>query len=355
LASGWLLGSIKVMQDVRSSIRRIAASDFTVTIYGESGTGKELVARAIHDNSPRASRPFVEVDISSLAPTLAESELFGHVKGAFTGATQNRPGFFTAADGGTLFLDEISNMSLEIQGKLLRILESREVQPVGSERKHAVDVRIVAATNRDLYRLVEESTFREDLYYRLNVIPFSVPPLRDRADDVPLLAMHFLKEALAASPSAVQGFTTEAMARLISHSWPGNVRELRNLVERLVATCDRPYVGVEHLPPEIRDRASTTTDVQDLPVPTTAAELREAKRLVKDQVLNRLEQRFVLHALERAGGNVSKAAELVGLLRPNLHALIRKHGIRTRDLEGEAQEPPPHAPDSPEEDGDEEP
>ncbi|MDX9999970.1 MAG: sigma-54 dependent transcriptional regulator [Polyangia bacterium] len=335
-----LLGDTKVMQDVRASIRRIAASDFTVTIYGESGTGKELVARSIHEHSARAQKPFVEVDISTLAPSLAESELFGHVKGAFTGATQTRPGFFTAADGGTLFLDEISNMSIEVQGKLLRILESREVQPVGSERKHPVDVRIVAATNRDLYTLVEEGKFRDDLYYRLNVIPFSVPPLREHSDDVPLLALHFLKQAQEASPTVVQGFTTETMAKLISHGWPGNVRELKNLVARLVATCDRPYVTLEHLPPEIREKAPASADMADLPVPTTAAELKEAKRLLKDQVLSRLEKRFVQNALDRAGGNVSRAAEMVGLLRPNLHALMRKYGVRAKDASGDGPEPP---------------
>lgn len=326
-----LLGSSKMMQDVRASIRRIALADFTVTIHGESGTGKELVARAIHGHSPRSAKPFVEVDISSLAPTLAESELFGHVRGAFTGAVQSRPGFFTAADGGTLFLDEISNMSLEIQGKLLRVIESRQVQPVGSERKHAIDVRIIAATNRDLYGLVEEGRIREDLYYRLNVIPFTVPPLRDHPDDVPLLAMHFLQQARASSQSEVQGFTTEVMAKLISYAWPGNVRELKNLVERLVATSHRPYVEMEHLPPEICEPRSIPAELPTLPVPTTAEELKKAKRLLKEKITDELERSFVLQALERSGGNVTRAAELTGILRPNLHALIRKHGIRTRD------------------------
>ncbi len=326
-----LLGRSKAMEDIRRQILKVAPSHFTVTIYGESGTGKELIARAIHDHSARADGPFVPVDVSTLSAGLIESELFGHVKGAFTGATQARPGLFQQASGGTLFLDELASLTLEFQGKLLRVLETRRVRPVGGEGEVDIDVRVVAATNRDLYQLVEAGRFREDLYYRLNVIPITVPSLRDRADDIPLLATHFLKAAAADTRSPLQGFTTAAMAKLIAWHWPGNVRELKNIVERVVATVDREYVDVIHLPPEIAGRASTTDEDLGLDdVPATADELKEAKRRVKELVYEKVEKAFVLKALEASEGNVTRAAEAVGLLRPNFHALMRKYGIRAR-------------------------
>jgi DNA-binding NtrC family response regulator len=321
-----ILGRSKIMEDLRRQILKIAASQFTVTVYGESGTGKELIARAVHEHSPRAAGPFISVDISALSPSLLESELFGHVKGAFTGATQSRPGYILAADGGTLFLDEISNMSLEAQGKLLRVLESRELRPVGSELVHKVDVRVIAATNRDLYLLVESGAFREDLYYRLNVIPVTVPPLRERGDDVPLLAMHFLRAATAAGEGQARSFTTAAMAKLMAHQWPGNVRELKNIVARLVATVDAELVDVRHLPPEIAGEAGDALDLDA--VPRTTEELKEAKRRLKEMVYERVEREFVVEALRRGGGNVTRAAELVGMQRTNLHALMRRYGIR---------------------------
>jgi DNA-binding NtrC family response regulator len=323
-----LLGSSTEMQGLRATIRRIAPSDFTIAIYGESGTGKELVAHAIHENSQRAGKPFVEVDISALTPTLAESELFGHVKGAFTGASQNRQGHFTLADGGTLFLDEVSNISLEIQGKLLRVLETRSVRPVGSERKHGVNVRIVTATNQNLYQLVEQGKFREDLYYRLNVIPLTIPPLRERTDDIPLLAMHFLTESKRAFTTPVQGFTTEAMAKLIAHPWPGNVRELKNIIERLVSICEQPLIGVEHIPSEIIGTTAGLPDLETQPIPQNAQELKRLKKQLKEQVTSHIEQKFVLYALERSQWNVTRAAKLVSIQRPNFHALMRKHGIK---------------------------
>jgi len=323
-----ILGRSTASEELKAQILKIAPTNFTVTVYGESGTGKELIAQAIHESSQRADRPYVTVDISSLTPTLVESELFGHVKGAFTGATQNRPGYFMIANTGTLFLDEISNINLEVQGKLLRVLESRKVRPVGSEVEHEVDVRIITATNRDLYQLVEQGKFREDLYYRLNVIPITVPPLRDRQDDIPLLASHFLREAKASSGSRVQGFTTAVVAKLLAYHWPGNVRELKNIVERLVATVDADHIGVEHLPPSIAGRLPFEEDVGLASAPATARDLVEAKRKVKELVYEEVERQFVASALQRAEGNVTRAAELVGMQRPNFHALMRKYGIR---------------------------
>lgn len=331
-----LLGRAKATEDLKRQILKVAPSSFTVMIYGESGTGKELVAQAIHEHSPRFDRPFVAVDISALAPTLVESELFGHVRGAFTGATQNRHGHLVAANGGTVFLDEIANMSPEVQGKLLRVLENRRVRPVGSEHEQAIDVRVVAATNKDLYEMVEAGTFREDLYYRLNVIPITVPPLRERADDVPLLATHFLKTALVGAASGtggapcVKGFTTAAMSKLIAFSWPGNVRQLRNVVNRLVATVESDYIGVEHLPAEIAGAARARASEKAAPLPRTAEELKEAKKREKELVYRALEVRFVLSALKQCEGNVTRAAELVGMQRPNFHALMRKYGIRAK-------------------------
>jgi two-component system NtrC family response regulator len=327
-----LIGRSKVMEDLLAQIRRVATTDFTVAIYGESGTGKELVARAVHDLSQRREAPFVAVDLSALSPGLVESELFGHVKGAFTGATQGRPGYFLNARRGTLFLDEISNISLELQGKLLRAIESRRIHPVGSERDVEIDVRLVVATNQDLQELVEAGTFRKDLYYRLNVIPLRLPPLRERPEDIPLLAMHFLEEARRSAPSAAKGFSAEAMARLLAHSWPGNVREMKNLIERLVATLDVDLIRLENLPPDIRTRTSASTRMDV--VPETMEELKQAKRRVKEAVYAQVEKSFVWKALEAAGWNVTHAAQRAGMARPNFHALMRKYGIRARGEDG---------------------
>ncbi len=323
-----LIGRSKAMEDLLAQIRRVAPTDFTVAIYGESGTGKELAARSVHDLSHRRAMPFVAVDLSALSPGLVESELFGHVKGAFTGATQGRPGYFANARGGTLFLDEVSNVSLELQGKLLRAIESRRVHAVGSEREVEIDVRLVVATNQDLQQLVDAATFRKDLYYRLNVIPLRIPPLRERAEDVPLLAMHFLEQARRAAPTAAQGFSAEAMARLLAYDWPGNVREMKNLVERLAATLEVDLIRLENLPPEIRTRASASSGIEL--APQTVEELKQAKRRVKEAVYAQVEKKFVWNALEAAGWNVTHAAQKAGMARPNFHALMRKYGIRAR-------------------------
>ncbi|RJO74427.1 MAG: sigma-54-dependent Fis family transcriptional regulator [Myxococcales bacterium] len=325
-----IIGRSKAIEDVERQILKIAPTDFTVMVYGESGTGKELVAQAIHENSARRERPFVAVDLSALTPTLIESELFGHAKGAFTGATASKPGYFSLAHGGTLFLDEVSNISYELQGKLLRVLESRSVQPVGGQTAREVDVRVVAATNKALDAMVEGGTFREDLYYRLNVIPLTLPPLRERTDDIPMLAMHFLAKAAEEAHKATRGFTTEAMAKLVSYGWPGNVRQLKNVCERLVATAEAELVGVEQLPAEISG-GTISVDLGSDAVPQTADELKEVKRKLKDMVYAQVEKDFLIDALNRTGWNVTKAAELVGMLRPNFHALMRKYGVKTRE------------------------
>lgn len=332
-----LLGRSRPMDAIRKQILKIAPTSFTVTIAGESGTGKELVAREIHNRSRRASRPFVAVDISSLSAGLVESELFGHVRGAFTGASRDRPGYFVLANTGTLFLDEIANVGMELQGKLLRVLETRRIRPVGGEAEIDVDVRLVAATNRDLHKLAEQGQFREDLYYRLNVIPIELPPLRERTDDIPLLALNFLRQARESSGTRLEGFATEAMARLVAYRWPGNVRELRNIIERLAATVDQPLVRLEQLPHEIAAAAPSVELPPDEPIPASAEDLKEAKRRMRDLVYEKLEKQFVFSALDRGGWNVTHTAALVGMQRPNFHALMRKYGIRTSDAGGEEE------------------
>jgi two-component system NtrC family response regulator len=323
-----IIGRSKAMGDVLNQVLKIAPTDFTVMIYGESGTGKELIAQAIHQNSLRRDKPFVAVDISSLTPTLVESELFGHVKGAFTGATRNRPGYFTIASGGTLFLDEISNISYDLQGKLLRALESRRIRPVGGESEQEIDIRLIAASNQDLYKMVEDGKFREDLYYRMNVIPITVPPLRQRSEDVPLLAMNFLEKAQEENNTRIKGFTSEAMAKIIAHEWRGNVRELKNFVERLVGTVDAELLGIEHLPVEISGVSPIERNIEMEDVPGTLEDLKEIKRRMKEKVYEQVERVFILNALEKSGWNITQAASAVGMQRPNFHALMRKYGIR---------------------------
>jgi two-component system NtrC family response regulator len=321
----------KPMKDILLQIVRIAPSDFTVMIYGESGTGKELIAHAIHENSARREKPFVTADVSALTPTLVESELFGHVKGAFTGAVRSRPGCFTIADGGTLFLDEIANINYDLQGKLLRVLENKRVRPVGSDNDQKIDIRLITATNQDLFKLVQAQKFREDLYYRLNVIPLNVPPLRSRTDDIPLLATHFLEKARENSETRIKGFTTEAMAKLIAYEWPGNVRELKNIVERLVGTVDAELVRIEHLPPKISGMVPVAPGLGIGPVPESVKELKESKRRLREKVYEQVERAFIFNALDRTAWNITRAAAMVGMQRTNFHALMRKYGIKKKE------------------------
>ncbi len=324
-----LVGESKSMERVFALIRQVAPTDGTVLITGESGTGKEMVARAIHRLSPRGEKPFVTCDCGALAPTLLESELFGHVEGSFTGAIASKEGLFEVADTGTLFLDEVSNISLEIQAKLLRVLESRKVKRVGDTAERDVRIRLIAATNQDLGELVQKRDFRADLYYRLNVVPIQVPPLRDREGDIPLLCMTFLERFRKATRTKARQFTPQAMNGLQDYSWPGNVRELRNIVERIAILCPSETVDVGDLPEEIR-RVSLDGVVRALPV--TWEEFKRLKRRVEKTAVEDIERRFLQQALERTGGNVTKAAENIGMQRTNLHALIQKYGISVRQM-----------------------
>jgi transcriptional regulator with GAF, ATPase, and Fis domain len=312
------------MREVNALVARVAPTDTTVLVVGESGTGKELLAGSIHAASRRRDRPMVSLDCSTLAPGLLESELFGHVKGSFTGALVSKPGLFEMAHHGTLFLDEVASLTLETQGKLLRTLESGEIKPVGGVSARTVDIRLIAATNRDLSHLVAAKTFREDLYYRLNVLPIRLPPLRERAEDVPALLDFFLARYRAAARRGPVHISTPARERLAQYGWPGNVRELKNLVERLVVTVDDDTIREHHLPPDVRGLAQPTPAA----APRTNDELKEMKRTAHERLVGELEQRFVRDALARNEGNVSRAARDTGMLRPNFHALMRKHRIR---------------------------
>jgi two-component system NtrC family response regulator len=319
-----IIGGSRPMEHVFSLIKRVAPTDGTVLVVGESGTGKEMVVRAIHRLSRRKDHPLLACDCSALAPTLLESELFGHVKGSFSGAVATKQGVFEAAHKGTLFLDEVANLTMETQGKLLRVLETRRVRKVGDTADREIDIRLIAATNRDLLDLVREGTFREDLYYRLNVVPIHLPPLRERPGDVPRIATFFLERLCRKNGLRPKRFTPEAMAQMESYHWPGNVRELRNLIERMAILCDSDRIEPRHLPPEIR-RTPLAASVMALP--RSWEEFRRFKRQIRDSAAADLERRFLLEALQRHDGNVSKAAEDVGMQRTNFHALMRRHGV----------------------------
>ena len=320
-----IVGESRPMERVFALARRVAPTDGTVLLIGESGTGKEMFVRAIHRLSRRKDHPLLACDCSALAPTLLESELFGHVKGSFSGAIATKHGLFEAADKGTLFLDEIGNLSMETQGKLLRALETRHVKKVGDTSEREVDIRLISATNRDLSEMVREGTFREDLYYRLNVVPIHLPPLRERIGDIPLLAASFLDRFCKKNQVAVKGFTPEAMCMIESYTWPGNVRELRNIVERLAILCDHEVIEPRHLPSEIRQ--ATLRPTSSTPLPHNWEDFKQLKQQVRDAAVQQLERRFLVEALERCNGNVSRAAEEIGIQRTNLHALMRKYDI----------------------------
>jgi DNA-binding NtrC family response regulator len=316
-----MLGQCQAMRDVFALIERIASSDATVLVTGESGTGKEMIVRAIHRLSRRHDRPFLGCDCTALAPTLLESELFGHVKGSFSGAIATKKGLFEAAHQGTLLLDEVSNLSMETQGKLLRVLETRQIRKVGDTTEREVDIRLIATTNRSLAEMVKVGAFRADLYYRLNVVPVSLPPLRERPGDIPLLASIFLERFSQQMGLELKGFSGEAMRQLEIYSWPGNVRELRNIVERLAVLYGGTQIEWQHLPSEIRQAKCSASSGE---VPRTWEEFKDLKR----QIIEDLERRFLLAALERSAQNITQAAEAVGMQRTNFHALLRHHGLR---------------------------
>jgi len=293
-----IVGTSEPMQRVFETILQVAPSRASVLIIGESGTGKELVANAIHHHSTRASRPFVKLHCAALAETLLESELFGHERGAFTGAVTRRDGRFKQADGGTLFLDEIGEISPAIQVKLLRFLQEREFEPVGSNQTVKVNVRVVAATNRDLSKEVKAGRFREDLYYRLNVVTIETPPLRTRPSDIPLLALRFLQTYAADNGKTIRGFTRRALHHLTHYSWPGNVRELENAVERAVVVCRGPEIDEQDLGPHIL--STQKRDHDGMPV-------------VPGATLAELERYAILRTLEYTGGATTRAAEILGI------------------------------------------
>lgn len=324
------IGESREMQKIYRRIMQVAPTESTVLISGESGTGKELVARGIHRHSPRHEGPFVAVDCTSLAENLLESELFGHVKGSFTGAMHSKPGLFKVADGGTLFLDEVANISLTTQAKLLRVLQQREVTPIGDVRPVPIDIRLVAATNRDLREMVARGEFRDDLFFRLNIIPIPLPPLRERTGDLPLLIRHFLHQFAAETGKEIRGLASDALAKLERHNFPGNVRELENIIERAVVLAEGDLVHDVDL--ELQIAGEGQERVRH--IPRSVEELKETKRILREKAIEPVEKAFALEALERNNWNVTRAAEDTGMLRPNFQALMKKLGISLRRQTG---------------------
>jgi two-component system response regulator PilR (NtrC family) len=315
---GDLLGRSVPMRELFADLMRIAPSELSVLIEGETGTGKELVADSIHRASPRAQGPYVVFDCSAVAPTLAESELFGHEKGAFTGAATRHTGLFREAQGGTLLLDEIGELPQSLQVKLLRALQERSIRPVGGTQEIALDVRVLAATNRDVEADVAAGKFRQDLYYRLNVIRLNLPALRERREDVPLLAERFVKRFAAEMGKEVTGFTTDALRALEQYEYPGNVRELENVIERAVALSGSRVIGLGDLPRELSGQAGAPAS-ELLALPAEGCEL--------EKVLNEIERRFLVEALERAGGVRKNAAKLLGVTFRSLRYRLQKQGL----------------------------
>ncbi|HXH25787.1 MAG TPA: sigma-54 dependent transcriptional regulator [Vicinamibacterales bacterium] len=320
---GRLIGSSRAMLEVFRLIDRAGPTDSTVLILGESGTGKELVAEAIHENSPRRSKPFVKLNCAAIPETLLESELFGHEKGAFTGAVGRKPGKFEQADGGTLLLDEIGDMTLATQAKILRALQEREFQRVGGTQTIKVDVRILASTNKDLERAVRDGTFRDDLYFRLNVVTIHVPPLRERREEIPELADHFLAEANARLNRSITRLAPDALAALMEYSWPGNVRELRNMIERAVVVNDGDVLALSSFPPPIRPA--------DPPL-GAVGRWDALQNLTLDEKVAQLERAFVVDALTRTGGVQAAAARLLGITERSVWHLVKKHRIEVSRL-----------------------
>jgi two-component system response regulator AtoC len=313
-----ILGKSKSMLDLFALIKKVAGSRSTVLIEGKSGTGKELVAKATHYNSPRRARPLVTLNCGAIPKDLLESELFGHVKGAFTGAIANKRGLFEEADGGSLFLDEIGELSLELQVKLLRVLQEREIRRVGDTRTVGVDVRLIAATNRDLAQAVKDGFFREDLYYRLNVIAIVIPDLKDRAEDIPVLASHFLMKYAKEADPPIEGIAKDAMRLLLEYDWPGNVRELENVIERGVILAHGPQILPEDLPAHVRARQTP------LPHQPKAASSHRP-------TLEELEREYIATVLRETRWHQMQAAHILGIDRRTLYRKIRTYGFQPPD------------------------
>ena len=309
-----IAGDSPAMQGILEVVRRVSPTSISVLIEGPSGTGKELLARAIHDNSLRRNKPFRPVNCAGLTETLLESELFGHVKGAFTGANADRKGLFEIADQGTLFLDEIGDMPLNMQAKLLRVIEDGMVIPVGSNKATAVDVRIISATNHSLTRLIAEKKFREDLYFRIKGVNVSLPSLRERPEDIPLLIEHFVRAAAEETGSKVHGVTEAAMQILTSYDWPGNIRQLKNAVRTMVVMCDHEALDVSDIPPDIARRRQLTG------TSTTPANLAGVS-------LNELEKKAIIDTLAKTEGNREKAAKILGIGERTLYRKIKEYNL----------------------------
>lgn len=320
---GFIIGEHPLMQRINALITRVANTDATVLITGESGTGKEVVARAIHSLSQRVHRPFVPINCAAIPHELLESELFGHARGAFTGAHSARAGMFQLAEGGTIFLDEVGEIPITLQPKLLRVLQCGEVRPVGSDQTTAIDVRVIAATNKDLAKELQAGTFREDLFYRLQVIPIHLPPLRSRRSDVPLLLAHFLEKSNRKyAASAI--ISEEASVYLWEYDWPGNVRELENVVERLVVLCENGQIGLNDLPANIASFVSE----KKLPQPTLINNDMDFRSALKQ-----FEQRLIDEALRLANGNKAMAARMLKIKRTTLVAKLHSRSTRKEDDE----------------------
>lgn len=308
-----IIGRHEKMQKLIQTVSQVAETDATVLISGESGTGKELIAGAIHYNSTRKQGPFIKINCAAITETLLESELFGHEKGSFTGANKRKEGKFQLADNGSLFLDEISETSMSMQVKLLRALQEREITPVGADRSVSFDTRIIAATNKDLVALIEKEDFREDLYYRLNVINLRVPALRERAGDIGLLADHFLKVYSEKNSRNIKGFTPDGMDKLISHDWPGNVRELMNTIERSVILSQQDYLGKDDIQIEFKSQSAQNE----------AGQGGDSG----DKTLDEVEKLAILKVLDRTGNNKSETARRLGISRRTLHLKLKNYGV----------------------------
>lgn len=322
-----IIGKNLPIVDVFKKIERVAPLDSTVLLEGESGTGKELFANAIHVHSKRAANRFLAVDCNTFSSSLMESELFGHVKGAFTGADKTMPGIFKIASTGTLFLDEVANLDMDVQGKLLRVLETGEYKPVGSSQEKKTNARIIVATNMDIQQMVKEKRFRADLFYRLNVFPIHIPPLRDRKNDIPALSYHFLRHFCHKTGKKISGFSDDALNTLVNFDWPGNVRQLKNVVERLVIMSDESQLNQKFLYDNLEIRQAYNSN--DIQVPKNLDELKAAKKRFLEKYFSKIEASFLKKALSKADGNITKAAKLVGMQRSNFSTLMKKYNITT--------------------------
>jgi two-component system response regulator PilR (NtrC family) len=320
-----IIGASPAMEKLKQTIRTVASTQSTVLVYGESGTGKELVARAVHTCSPRAAEPFVSINCGAFPETLLESELFGYVKGAFTGATQNKRGLFEVADAGTIFLDEIGEMNLTMQVKLLRVLQERCVRPVGGTDEISIDVRVIAATNRDLERQVAENTFREDLYYRLSVIPITVPPLRERREDLPLLVNHFVKKYAPGAGKNISRVTPDSLSALANYDWPGNVRQLENAIERAVALETGDELKVELPVERARARAAAAgagADTISVPAGAVLPDGMDMEKYVAE-----IERSLLKSALQQSNGVQTRAADVLKISYRSFRHLMKKYEL----------------------------